>query len=174
MKREYLGDSYDAVKRLWQDVFTPWAPLHADSRFIPKEICGEFTALTKIPVLAEDPAAPFSILNDPDTGIRAPSSSNQNEGRTHIALPTIEGQLSKSNVCCVVTFDQSNHRSANLPAVEQRTAKMQWLNSRGLFTFYYVSHAPFLFAFSTVSMMAHAESLLSEAGIPSSRLEHAP
>ena len=34
MKRDYLGDSYDAVKRLWQQALSGWAPLYAEPRFI--------------------------------------------------------------------------------------------------------------------------------------------
>ncbi len=33
VKRAYLGDSYDAVKRLWQQLLAEWAPLHASRDF---------------------------------------------------------------------------------------------------------------------------------------------
>ena len=93
MKRQYLGDSYDAVKRLWQEVLAEWAPLHAEPRFIPEDIQNEFTAFTRIPILNECRPMSYAILNDPDTGIRIPNRPNQSEGRSHIALSTIREQL---------------------------------------------------------------------------------
>lgn len=46
MNREFLGDSYDAVKRLWQETLAEWAPLFAEPRYIPKDIRDDFTAFT--------------------------------------------------------------------------------------------------------------------------------
>lgn len=45
----------------------------------------------------------------------------------------------------VITFDQSNYRLSGLKLDEQRQVKMRYLAKSGLFSFYYVSHAPFLF-----------------------------
>ena len=45
MKRQFLGDSYDAVKRLWHEAFSDWAPLPAEPRFIPEGIRQECKAL---------------------------------------------------------------------------------------------------------------------------------
>jgi len=84
MKRRYLGDSYDAVKRLWQQVLAVNAPLYAEPRFIPIELRADFTRLTCIPILSDRPAAPVSILNDPDTGIRLPGESNQSVSLAYI------------------------------------------------------------------------------------------
>ena len=72
MRRKHLGDSYDALKRLWQELLADWAPLYATQTFIPINLQQEFTQLTKIPVLPDDPPPIYSILNDPDTGIRLP------------------------------------------------------------------------------------------------------
>ena len=69
MRRDFLGDSYDAVKRLWRDLLQHWAPLHAHTRFIPKDMRQDFTLLTGIPMLSDNRPDVFSILNDPDTGI---------------------------------------------------------------------------------------------------------
>src|SRR5437763_92280 len=95
MKREYLGDSYDAVKRFWQQVLLAWAPLYAEPRFIPEDLRDEFTCLTCIPMLSYVPSGPFSILNDPDTGIRLPAEKNQAERQTHITLRSIRDQLER-------------------------------------------------------------------------------
>jgi hypothetical protein len=72
MKRDYLGDSYDAVKRLWQQVLAEWATLYAEPQFLPQDLREDFTRLTGIPLLTGRHPRDYSILNDPDTGIRLP------------------------------------------------------------------------------------------------------
>ena len=110
MERGKLGDSYDAVKRLWQEVLEKWAPLYANPRFVPEDLEAEYTRLTRIPLFREAPSGPYSILNDPDTGIRLPDAANQRESRRHIALHSIAEQLRLTKVRAVITFDQSNYR----------------------------------------------------------------
>ncbi len=173
MKRQYLGDSYDAVKRLWQEIFAQWAPLHADPRFVPEDVRTEFTAFTRIPIMTQRILAAHSILNDPDTGIRLPTGASQAEGRSHITLSTICSQLKNASVRCVITYDQSNHRKRGLTPESQRNAKLQWLRREKISAFYYVSHAPFLFAFSKPKLMQGAITRLQRAGVPSSRIERA-
>ena len=170
MRRQYLGDSYDAVKRLWQETFAGWAPLLAEPRFIPEDIWHDFTAFTRIPVLANRRPPIYSIFNDPDTGIRLPHRKNQKEARSHINLATIAGQLRNSEVRCVVTFDQSHHREPGFSPADQRNAKVLWLQHQQLHSFYYVSHAPFLFAFSNDAHMRTAQERLLNVGIPKSRI----
>ncbi len=170
MKREFLGDSYDAVKRLWQETFSEWAPLLAESRFIPEDIRDDFTAITRIPLLIDRCPPAYSIFNDPDTGIRLPDRKNQNEGVTHINLATIANQLSNPAVRCVLTFDQSHHREPGFTPSDQRNAKVLWLRRQGLRAFYYVSHAPFLFAFSEEAHMREVRVRLLQVGIPESRI----
>lgn len=55
MKREFLGDSYDMVKRFWADLLRHTAPLYADPRFYQDDdkskevgLQREFTRLTGI------------------------------------------------------------------------------------------------------------------------------
>jgi hypothetical protein len=171
MKRGYLGDSYDAVKRMWQEVLANWAPLYADPRFLPAHLREEFTRLTRIPMLNGQPPVLYSILNDPDTGIRLPNERNQSEGRTHITIETIIGQLRNSGVACVITFDQSDYRNSGLTREQQRQNKMHHLANEGFHSFYYVSHAPFLFVASNTEALRRVRSVLREAGIPKERLE---
>lgn len=171
MKRVYLGDSYDAVKRLWQELLASTAPLFADPRFIPIELQSDFTKLTSIPILTGELPMVFSILNDPDTGIRLPGEDNQSESRTHTSISTIVDQLNQRRPYCVITFDQSVYRHSKLPLKEQRMAKMRSLSQSGMSAFYYVSHAPFLFAFPTLKAFQEIRELLIRSGIPSTRLE---
>lgn len=171
MKRQFLGDSYDAVKRLWQEAFSDWAPLLAEPRYIPEEIRGAFTTITRIPLLESLRPSAYSIFNDPDTGIRLPDRKNQTEGATHINLATIASQLSIRGVRCVLTFDQSHHRELGFSPADQRNAKACWLRTQGFCAFYYVSHAPFLFAFRENVHMETARNRLLEFGIPEHRIE---
>jgi hypothetical protein len=171
MRRDYLGDSYDAVKRLWQQILSEWAPLYAEPRFIPKDLQEEFTRLTAIPMLQGTPSGPYSILNDPDIGIRLPGEDNQAESRQHITLPTIDRQLRAETARVVITFDQSDYRHSGLKLDGQRRAKMRWLADGGVFALYYVSHAPFLFACSDANTRQQLQQRLLAFGLPNNRFE---
>ena len=171
MKRAYLGDSYDAVKRLWQQALAEWIPLYAEPLFIPKDLRAEFTCLTAIPMLHAEVSRPFSILNDPDTGIRLPGQGNQAESRKHIALRTIHGQLKPNAASLVVTFDQSDYRQSGLKLAEQRETKLRCLAEAGVSALYYVSHAPFMFACVDANLREQLRQRLLTVGIPNSRLE---
>jgi hypothetical protein len=171
MKREYLGDSYDAVKRLWQQVLSEWAQLYAEPRFIPTDLREDFTRLTGIPMLPDAPPNAFFILNDPDTGIRLPGEDNQTESRTHGALSTIRDQLQRHKPRAVITFDQSYYRHSELKRDEQRHVKMRYLAKAGLIAFYYVSHAPFLFAFPDSEAHQQLRARLLSSSIPTDRLQ---
>ena len=172
MKREFLGDSYDAVKRLWQQLLSDWAPLYFEPRFLPENIRDAFTRLTGIHALMNVPPSKYSILNDPDTGIRLPTGKKKNEGRSHIAVTSIAQQFRPTQPPrCVITFDHSNHRKAELPRKQQRYMKMAALRDHNLASFYYVSHAPFLFAFPNVETSEEFLRRLVCAGIPADRFE---
>jgi len=69
VKKKYLGDSYDLVKRVFGEVLCDVAPLYADPMFIPKEIHEEFTKVTGIPILPKSKERNVGILLDPTTGI---------------------------------------------------------------------------------------------------------
>lgn len=174
MKRDFLGDSYDAVKRMWSEMLTPWAPLFAEPRFFHDDetLRQRFVKLTRIQMLTDEPQGAYSILNDPDTGIRLPSEQNQAEGLTHIAINTIIDQLRMPGVRCVITFDQSHYRNHGQSREEQRQAKMRPLVAKGFSCFYYVSHAPFLFAARDSETLEELQKILTSAGIPEERLEH--
>jgi hypothetical protein len=171
MNRKFLGDSYDAVKRMWGEMFFHWAPLYAVDRYIPLEMQEDFTQLTGIPILNKAPDSPYSILNDPDTGIRMPDEKNQRSGRTHTTIIEISNQLKEYAPQCIVTFDQSNYRNRVLNHQKQRAKKVEALRKLGVASFYYVSHAPFLFAFSSNKARIQLKVHLIKCGIPKSRFE---
>jgi hypothetical protein len=171
VKQEFLGDSYDAVKRLWRDLLEHWAPLYADPQFIPKDLREKFTLLTRIPILTNNRPEAFSILNDPDIGIPLPGERHQNETRFHVSIPFIKRQLAESGAKCVITFDQSHYRNIGMSREEQREAKMHAIAESGYYSFYYVSHAPFLFATSRLQTLQAVRQILIAGGIPAKRLE---
>jgi hypothetical protein len=172
MRQEFLGDSYDAVKRLWNDMLRPWAKLYAEPRFIPKQIQDDFTRLTGIEMLPHSASRRFAILNDPDTGVII--SQQQRRCRKHISTAEIADQMRHSGVHCVITFDQSfkrQHDGDKAPA--QRRAKLIAIAELGYSPFYYVSHATFLFVAQTHSSAKNLRQILINGGIPRSRLEKA-
>ncbi len=171
MKRDFLGDSYDLVKRFWRQLLTDWAPLFADPRFIPANLREEYSALTGIEMLPTPLPERFSIINDPDTGIRLPGVANQREGRTHTAINAIISQLEELRPKCIITFDQSDYRHSGQTLEQQRGTKLGELRTRLRYGFYYVSHAPFLFTFSNQSDMQYVQTLIVEAGIPAHRIQ---
>ena len=122
-------------------------------------------------MLCGDTSGPYSVLNDPDTGIRLPDEDNQSESRKHITLATICGQLRREAARAIVTFDQSDYRHSKLKLDEQRRVKMRYITASGLFAFYYVSHAPFLFAFPSADMRHELRQRLLSFGVPDTRLE---
>ncbi|HVM62589.1 MAG TPA: hypothetical protein VMV72_17140 [Verrucomicrobiae bacterium] len=170
MKREFLGDSYDAVKRMWREILADWAPLYAEPRFVPDALRHDFTRLTGIPILADGFPDSYSILNDPDTGIWLPDERNRTVNALHVSTAFIADQLRTNGPRCVITFDQSFHRSRNLTRERQRDVKMRQLAEEGFPSFYYESHATFLFAAPDAGTLQAVRKLLIDAGIPRTRL----
>lgn len=125
--------------------------------------------MTRIPVMTPARRGVFSLFNDPDTGIRLPGQTNHREGPTHVTIATILRQLRVGGTRCVITFDQSHYRLPDMPRDEQYRVKMRALSEGGSFSFYYVLHAPFLFAFPSRSSMKQAQTLIHQAGIPIER-----
>lgn len=172
MERAFLGDSYDAVKRMWQELLADWAPLYAEPRFIPEDLRPDYEKMTRISMLKDKRLRTYSILNDPCTGIRLPNLPIQSEGKTHVSIATVIGQLKRKNGAqCVVTFDQSDYRHSGMNLKEQHQAKMRRLAEDKCHSFYYISHAPFLFAFPNKKALKKVEGILKAAGIPQNRIE---
>lgn len=176
MHRKHLGDSFDVVKRFWGDRLAAIAPLFAHPRFVPKDIRPEFQKMVNIPVLDFSKAAvkPFGLFPlDPDTGIPLPTSSAQKATTAHAPVPFIAAELERLTPEYLICFDQSHDRNCGLPKLDQRRAKLEALRGLGIFSFYYVSHAPFLFAASDASILECVRRRVLESGIPEWRLERA-
>ncbi len=170
MRDIYLGDSYDIVKRFWTYALREIAPMHAHSRFIPRNLRGRFSAITTVPILDPNhlPDRPFGLLLDPHTGIPLPDARSQEVTIALAPIPFIAEQFAKLAPSFIVCFDQTHdrHRSKDRGIDDQREAKREALLSLGIYSFYYLSHAPFLFMANDVGILTRVRSALIAAGIP--------
>jgi hypothetical protein len=195
MHDKYLGDSYDLVKRFWREQLACVAPLYAHSQFVPDTLWNRFTTLTTIPVLdlrpprkarkraskraeaAPAPAAepanelpppPFGLFLDPHTGIPLLDDAKTKVSISHATLPFIVEENARLKPAYMVCFDQSKHRKhkRGLDEDAQRAAKRDYLRSAGVASFYYLSHAPFLFMAQGVDTLRAIRAHLIALGIP--------
>jgi hypothetical protein len=164
----YLGDSYDIVKRFWRAVLRHVAPLYAHPKFVPDTLQEDFTALTEIPLLNLQRLPPehFGVLLDPDTGIPHPNARSQRVSRKHAPLKFISELFSDCGALYVVCFDQSRVRSKIEKLETQHEKKRKHLFSLGVFSFYYVSHAPFLFMAKQDDIITKVRKAILDAGVP--------
>lgn len=170
MRDIYLGDSYDLVKRYWREQLGCMAALYAHARFIRPSLHARFTMLTTIPILnlKQLPNTPFGLLLDPHTGVPLPDDSTKKVSIAYAPLPyivEISTQLMPQYMIC---FDQSIHRKhkSGLTAEQQREAKRSYLRAQGIVSFYYVSHAPFLFMAKDITTLCAIRDRLIALGIP--------
>ncbi len=168
MKRKFLGDSFDIVKRLWADLLEHTAPLYADPLFYQDDdLQREFTRLTRIQMAGGQPSGVFSILLDPDTGI----SLTDKPSPRHVTTDYIAERLGESGVRYVVTYDQSFGRGDPKALEAARQEKMTRMKEHGYPSFYYVSHASFLFAAKSQQDLRELRTIIEKAGVPACKLE---
>lgn len=98
------------------------------------------------------------------------ASANQTTLR-HASLSYIVDLFEKVRPTFLICFDQSHHRDRDLPKANQRKSKRSFLRQKGLDSFYYVSHAPFLFASGGTDTLVSIREKLALIGIPDSRFE---
>ena len=130
------------------------------------------TATTSIPLLVSVSEGSFGLLLDPHTGIRLPNEIH--EGVTtasHVSLNFIVETNDELHPEYCICFDQAFHRRHELSRPEQMQAKVAFLRTRGIRSFYYVSHAPFLFTASNAETLHRIRHRLVDAGIPAHRFE---
>jgi hypothetical protein len=173
MRDKYLGDTYDLIKRFWSESLRSIAPLYAHYRFVPNEIRSKYTAITLIPVIDAPPHDPFGILLDPHTGIPLPSEAPENTTLSHAPLSFLVQINEEFRPAYMICFDQSYHRNHknSLTREGQRLQKVELLQKKGISSFYYVSHAPFLFAAQKKETLDAIRAQLMSLGIPKSRFE---
>jgi hypothetical protein len=165
--QEYLGDSYDLVKRFFGQVLHEVAPLYADPTFVPEKIRTAFTKVTCIPIFQEDHKGDVGVLLDPTTGV--PREPDARSTTSHASLAYIIEAAKESTY--VICFDQSYYRTKESTKKEQRANKLKFLKDQGFSSFYYASHAPFLFVARKKETLNLILKWLREAGIPENMLE---
>lgn len=170
MREKYLGDSFDLVKRFWADSLSVIAPLMAHDRFIPKDLRARYSLLISMPIYdpASPPAARFGLLLDPHTGIPVPEHKMIEATIEHAPLAFIVRELRRLRPAYMVCFDQGNDWRHELDAEAQRESKRAYLSTQGIPSFYYRSHAPFLFLANTEPELRTVRERLIAVGIPES------
>ncbi len=170
MRDIYLGDSYDIVKRFWACALRHVAPMYAHPRFVPADLCPQFSQLTTIPILDPDhpPDGPFGLLLDPHTGIPLPDARCQKVSIALAPVSFIAELFTNLAPAFITCFDQTHdrHRSKDLGIDDQREAKRDALYTFGIYSFYYLSHAPFLFMARDLDTLTRVRNGLTAIGIP--------
>jgi hypothetical protein len=172
VRDKYLGDSYDLVKRFWCESLRSVAALYAHWRFVPADIRSQYTAVTSIPVLDKDklPNKLFGVLLDPHTGIPLPAEFPTQATASHATLPFIVDVNEQLRPAYMICFDQSYHRRHKPSRLNQLEKKQEFLRVRGISSFYYDSHAPFLFMGEKSITLAAVRSRLLSLGVPAKRM----
>ncbi len=168
MREKYLGDSFDIVKRFWVELLNPIADVYLDPRFVPLDLHAALSCFTGARIWneAEDVHRKFSLLLDPHTGIPLPDARDQRVRKSHAPIQDIARLFDNRKLSFLMCYDQSVKRQAGFPRVAQLDAKRDALLSLGIHSFYYVSHAPFLFASRSATTLRKIRKRMVKTGIP--------
>jgi hypothetical protein len=164
MNPNYLGDSYDIVKRYFCEAMRLLG-YHVYVDPMPTgDWCGQIDMFLRFlnarshTELTKQPAALFL---DPDTGVRSGK-----ETEFHTSLQRVASECMRYDL--VFAFDQSFSRSS--PPRLQMDAKLSALAKLGCFGMYYDSHARVLFASRNSERIVQLSKLLVDQGLPAQRL----
>jgi hypothetical protein len=168
MDQEFLGDSYDLVKRFWAENLSSIAPIYADERFIPEKIRDAYTRMTLIKIFDKSIPPPFAIFLDPCTGIPRLKNRVRRPTKKYAPLPFIIEVFEQHHPEFLVCFDQSFGRDDDKEAHMEE--KRNTLTLKGLHAFYFTSHANFLFVSESSEIVSSIKKHLLNIGIPDKRL----
>jgi hypothetical protein len=169
MDQNFLGDSYDLVKRFWAENLSSIAPIYADERFVPEEIRKDYTQITRLPIFNSSVAHPFAIFLDPCTGIPSPKRGARKPTKKYAPLLFIIDVFEKFHPKFLICFDQSFGFNENMESCMKE--KLNVLTTNGLCGFYYTSHANFLFVGKSADVTNVLRQRLLDKGIPEWRLK---
>lgn len=165
MRPEFLGDSYDIVKRFFCETLQSLGyTVYVDPLFT-----GHWSGQEKIfyrflgvePYAGVKPAnGSTALLLDPDTGV------NERGGSSHVSYERLIGESTKHSV--VFAFDQAFSRAGE--AGPKLQAKLDKIAQRGCAALYYASHAHFLFISRERERLDQLRGALLSRGLPASRL----
>ena len=157
MRMQFLGDSYDIVKRFLLQTIAPGARWDAFPMFTHAVTKDELAAYEtflgvhvaspgvlaagedRFAILAERPHLRHVFL-DPDTGIRLKPCGGS-AAANYIFGPELANLCSNEPACLVVVFDQSVPRGSERQAMAR---KLAYFSERGVHGFAYLSHACFV------------------------------
>ena len=164
MNPDFLGDSFDIVKRFFiENIKSLGYQVCVDPMFT-----GEWTGIEHqfYKLVGAVPLGNFvktggrtALLLDPDTGI------GDKRSKRHITMEMLVRHLQQHEI--VFSFDQSFRRGGQ-PIVDIKR-KLNTLQALGAVGFYYDSHARFLFAAKSTQTLMEIEQKLLEAGLPERR-----
>src|SRR3989339_1485639 len=165
MNPEWFGDSFDIVKRYFIGVVKGQGySVFVDPMFTGdgKGIEESFHRFVGAPKFdgKKSPGEKTALLLDPDTGI------GKRKTGQHVTIDDCIRELEHHDL--VIVFDQSFAR--NRTARVQMVEKLNLLSDRGVFGFYYDSHARFLFIGKTWTEVGIAFQAIETSGLPKSRL----
>jgi hypothetical protein len=167
MTRDKLGDSYDIVKRFFRHTLFEIAPLEADPYFLePRLEHRDYEQVTGIPVRPRTSPRRVGLLLDPHTGIHI--AQQLRKGRSYATTQYIATSLQDRSVAYCVVFDQSYSRNG-VPREDQLRPKLDEMADHRVGAFYYVSHAPFLFAARDLRTIRRLRRAFEKSGLPGSR-----
>ena len=184
MKLQFLGDSYDIVKKsliAWLGEFGSWSahPMFTESVAIDKAECfarflGARLLSTETLTPKTDRAAYFSpcesasnLFLDPDTGVRLEPRSGS-KSVNYVFGPELVALSHARPAALTLVFDQSFSRGNQKSQIQE---KLEFFAARGVHGFAYCSHAPFLVLSAELELVGRArEELLRVSGLPAGRL----
>jgi hypothetical protein len=168
MRPEFLGDSYDIVKRFFCETLRSLGyTVYIDPLFTG-DWSGQETAFNRF--LGVEPFAgakaastPTALFLAPDTGV------NEKGSLSHVSYERLVEEAKKHSL--VFVFDQAFSRAGD--AGPKLQAKLNKLSNLGCAALYYASHAHFLFVSREPQRLHRLCYELLALGLPASRLVEA-
>lgn len=168
MRPEFLGDSYDVVKRFFCATLRSLGyavyidPLFTGTWFGQEASFYRFLGVE--PLGGAIPTSlPTALFLDPDTGV------NEKGGASHVAYERLVAEATDHAV--VFVFDQAFSRAGEAgPKLQEKLNRLAALGCPAL---YYASHANFLFISREPERLQQLRSELLALGLPASRLVEA-
>lgn len=183
MRMQFLGDSYDVVKRFLLRTVAPEAKWIAFPMFTHEVAAGDIAAFEAF--LGVSVASPHAITKstdrathlsaltnhryaflDPDTGVKL-KPSNGASAVKYVFGPELVSLCKQNRDRLLLVFDQSVPRGKERKAV---AAKLTYFRERGLHGFAYLSHACFLVLSGSESVCRAARKHLLASHLPKARL----
>ena len=164
MNPDFLGDSFDLVKRFFcQEIAKLGYTVSVDPMFTGDWNGREqafFRLICAQPELSTNESRHTALFIDPDTGVR------ENGGKQYVSFDRLLREASSNAL--VFSFDQSFSRQAEPDKVMVR--KLATIKAQGRHGMYYNSHARFLFVSSQQVRLRELRDHLVSLGLPSERL----